>query len=71
MLRHNASVARTVRATLLCHCVAVVVLVLATQASSRRYCCRPAVFVSACGTTAPTKTTAAMEVAVTPISMAG
>ncbi len=57
-LRNNASVACAMTATPRCCCVAVVVPALATQASSR--CCphRPAVFVSACGTTAPTKTTA-------------
>jgi hypothetical protein len=71
MLCNNASVSCAVTAMPRCRCVAVVVLALATQASLR-HCCRClAVFVSACGTTAPTKMTAAMEVAVTPISTAG
>ncbi len=70
-LHDNASIARAMTAMPRCRCIAVVLLVLAMQASLR--CChrRPAIFVSACGTTAPTKTTAATEVALTPISVAG
>jgi hypothetical protein len=70
-LHDNASITRTVTAILCCRCVAVVVPALATQASLCHCCRHPAVFVSACGMTVPTKTTAMTEVAVTPISAAG
>jgi hypothetical protein len=70
-LRNNPSIARAMTATSRYHCVTVVVPALATQASSRCCCRCPAIFVSACGTTVPTKMTTATEVAVTPISAAG
>jgi hypothetical protein len=66
-LCNNASIAHAVTAMLRCCCAAVLVPALAMQASSGCCCRSPAVFVSACGTTAPTKTATAMEVAVTPI----
>jgi hypothetical protein len=69
-LRINANVSRAVTAMPHCRCIAIIILALATQASLHHCCRRPSVFVSACGTTAPTKTTAVTEVAVTPISMA-
>jgi hypothetical protein len=70
MLHHKASIARAITAMPCCCCVTIIVPALATQASFHCCCRTPAVFVSACGTTVPTKTTTATEVAIMPISVA-
>jgi hypothetical protein len=68
-LRNNASVSHAVTATQHCRCI-LVITALAKQVFLHCCCHCPAVFVSTCGTTAPTKMTAVTEVAVMPISAA-